>query len=381
MNQITLSIKSLHKDFLAWVFVLKCYHLKRGRQIGAHFERGKDLLVSFLLERRGARQKSFLRFSMAGLVATGLILAPILSNEYPGLAQSYDRENPSGILNTLTADNSTTETKESQKPRDGYLDYKVETGDTLGSIGQKFDVSLDSLRWANEDKIKNINTIAPNDTLKIPPVTGLYHTVKSGETVYSIAKKYYPADNKNVDSKILAQQIVDWPYNTFANDEIFSLTIGQKLFLPNGVKPAEVLWSPPAKPALVEIPNLPQIIGGGQFLWPTGGTITQRQSWYHTGVDIANGSAPGVAAADSGRVIEAQSGWNGGYGNLVRIDHGNGYITYYAHLAGIYVSIGQSVNRGQLIGQMGSTGRSTGTHLHFEVRKNGAVENPLSYLK
>lgn len=319
---------------------------------------------------------------MAGLVAAGLILAPILSNEYPGLAQSYIPENPSAVLNTLTAaDNPTLETKESQKPRDGYLDYLVQPGDTLGSLAQKFSVSLDSLRWANEDKIKNINAISPNDVLKIPPMTGLYHTVKAGETVYSIAKKYYPTDDKNVETKILAQQIVDWPYNTFTNDETFSLTIGQKLFLPNGVKPAEVLWSPPSKPALVQIPNLPQIIGGGQFLWPAGGTITQRQSWYHTGIDIANGAAPGVVAADSGRVVEAQSGWNGGYGTLVRIDHGNGYFTYYAHLSAAYVSVGQSVARGQLIGQMGSTGRSTGTHLHFEVRKNGAVENPLSYLK
>ncbi len=109
--------------------------------------------------------------------------------------------------------------------------------------------------------------------------------------------------------------------------------------------------------------------------------MSQLFSWYHKGIDISNKSAPPILAADSGKVVVA--GWpdNIGYGNRVLIDHGNGFATLYGHLAKIYVAAGQTVNRGDQIGQMGSTGRSTGTHLHFEIRKGEAAIDPLGYLK
>ena len=127
-------------------------------------------------------------------------------------------------------------------------------------------------------------------------------------------------------------------------------------------------------------PNAGTVAASGQFVWPTQGTITQRFSWYHPGLDIANRSLPTTVAADSGRVIYA--GWDAsGYGYMVLVDHGNGYKTRYAHMSQIMVISGQTIGRGQAVGKMGSTGRSTGPHLHFEIYLNGVRVNPLSYLK
>ena len=119
----------------------------------------------------------------------------------------------------------------------------------------------------------------------------------------------------------------------------------------------------------------------GNFVWPAAGRITQGYKFYHKAIDIANGGGGNILAADSGTVIVA--GWmdNAGYGNRIIIDHGNGYLTLYAHLSLVQVKVGQTVNPGDVIGQMGSTGRSTGTHLHFEIRKGGVLESPLNYLK
>jgi len=117
-------------------------------------------------------------------------------------------------------------------------------------------------------------------------------------------------------------------------------------------------------------------------MWPTSGRISQRFSWYHPGVDIANSSNPQVSAAQSGTVVTV--GWDGrGYGNYVVVDHGNGYRTLYGHMlnASIVVSLGSKVNQGQKLGIMGSTGRSTGTHLHFEIIGAKGKVDPLAVLK
>ena len=138
----------------------------------------------------------------------------------------------------------------------------------------------------------------------------------------------------------------------------------------------------PSAPRIRQItPDAGTVVASGQFVWPTAGSITQRFVWYHKGVDIANRTAPNILAADSGRVVIA--GWPdaNGYGNRVIIDHGNGYKTLYAHMSKIFVISGQTVSRGSAIGQMGSTGRSTGAHLHFEIIQNGVYLNPLNFLK
>jgi murein DD-endopeptidase MepM/ murein hydrolase activator NlpD len=213
----------------------------------------------------------------------------------------------------------------------------------------------------NEDNLmKILEAIDPDVIFK----------VKSGETIETIAKKYgLPS----------SQPIVDWPYNEFANDETFTLTAGQMLVIPGGVPPKP---TPPPAPRLVAVasPNNLFAGGSGQFIWPTGGTITQYFSWYHSGLDIANPIGTVVVAADGGRVISVLY-QNHDYGYHVRIDHGNGTQTLYGHLSRIDVTEGQNVNRGQQVGLMGSTGRSTGPHLHFEIYVGGRQVNPLPYLK
>jgi murein DD-endopeptidase MepM/ murein hydrolase activator NlpD len=261
-----------------------------------------------------------------------------------------------------------TDTIVSEKMRDKILEYVVQEGDTISSIAQKFDVSEDTLRWQNN--LNSKDQIKIGQSLQVLPTTGILHKVQKGDTVYSIAKKY--------DSD--AQAIVDFDYNTFVNDETFELAIGQTIMVPEGVKPNEVLWSPQSRVKQIT-PDAGTVVASGQFVWPTQGSITQKFSWFHPGVDIANRAAPAVLAADSGKVVIA--GWPDGYGygNRVMIDHGNGYTTLYAHLSRTYVIVGQTVSRGAQIGQMGSTGRSTGTHLHFEIRNGGGNINPLTILK
>jgi len=209
------------------------------------------------------------------------------------------------------------------------------------------------------------DVIKPGQVLKIPPITGVVHKVASGETVYSIAKKY----------GVTAQNIVNYIWNDFADSDTFALTAGQTLYVPDGV----IRLAPITSPQFIAQIQA-GVRGTSNFIWPTSGSITQNPVWYHMALDIANNAAPAILAADSGTVSYA--GCVGyGYGCSVIIDHGNGYQTLYAHLSSYIPDAGASVSQGQQIGVMGSTGRSTGTHLHFEVRSGGTLLNPWNFLK
>jgi len=331
-------------------------------------EEGKGVFVTALYKQRGKLARRLIHSGMAGLAAVGMIIAPVIAQEFPGRSVN-PWEIPSGTtILSATSEGSDTSTLVSDKVRDKMIEYTVQQGDTVSSIADKFDVSIDTIRWQNN--LKSQDAIKVNQTLQILPVAGVLHKVQKGDTVYSIAKKY----------DIAPQAIVDFPYNAFVNDETFELAIGQSVVVPDGVRPAEILWSPIARVRQIT-PNAGTVTASGIFIWPTSGTISQRFAWYHPGMDIANHSAPSVLAADSGKVIVA--GWpdNYGYGNRVLIDHGNGYRTLYGHLSQVWVVVGQTVNRGDAIGKMGSTGRSTGIHTHFEVTLNGAHLNPLNVLR
>jgi len=330
-----------------------------------HFESGKSKFVVSLYKQRGRMSRRLIHTGMAGLTAVGMMIAPIVANEFPGTSvDPWSVGTTSQVLSASTEDPAT-ETLVSDKVRDKNIEYTVQEGDTVASIAEKFGVSEDTIRWENDivkDKIK------VGETLSILPVTGISHKVQKGDTVYSIAKKF--------DSS--PQAIVDFPFNSFTNDETFELAIGQTVIVPDGIKPEEKATAPRIRQLT---PNAGTVVASGQFIWPASGNLSQYYSWYHQGIDIANRASPSVLAADSGRVIV--SGWldNYGYGNRVMIDHQNGYTTLYAHLSKIYVVPGQTVRRGDSIGQMGSTGRSTGIHLHFEVIRGGTHLNPLSILK
>lgn len=343
-------------------FILKHLRLSFFR-----FELGKKIFATALYKKRGKLAFRFMHTGMASLAALGVFMAPVVANEFPGRSvDPWGFTSSQSVLSAATEE--TTETLISERLREKIIEYTVAPGDTISSIAKKFDVSEDTILWQN--KLDKKGSIKVGQSLEILPVTGVSHKVQKGDTVYSIAKKYDASP----------QAIVDFPYNTFTNDETFALAVGQVVIVPDGVMPAEVQKAPTERIRQIT-PDAGTVVASGSFVWPASGSITQRFAWYHKGIDIANKAAPDILAADSGKVIVA--GWpdNYGYGNRVMIDHGNGFVTLYAHLSVIYVKAGQTVSRGSAIGKMGSTGRSTGTHLHFEVIKSGTHLNPLSVLK
>lgn len=241
--------------------------------------------------------------------------------------------------------------------------YIVEDGDTLGAIAEKFDLSLSTVLWANDLTFRS--TIRQGQKLIILPADGILYTVKSGDTLSRIARRY-DADPE----KILKQ-------NKIASAD--RLSIGDELLIPGGepiaqairrTAPVANLLAPPSAKAAVE----------GYWLWPTNWrTITQYYGWRHTGVDIDGDYTTFSYASRDGIVI--YSGWRGGYGLTVELDHGDGYVTRYAHHSKNLVSVGDVVKAGDAIARTGTTGRSTGTHLHFEVIKKGRFQNPLDYVR
>lgn len=301
---------------------------------------------------------------MAGLTTFGMMIAPAIAQEFPGTSlDPWELPQTSAVLSATT---DATSTLISDKVRAEIVAYEVQEGDTLSSIAQKFGVNEETVLWQN-DLTKN-STIKPGQVVEVLPVTGIAYKVKKGDTVQSIANAH--------DSS--SQAIVDFDFNTFTNDETFELAIGQVIIVPEGVPPAKASESAPR--TLRITPDAGTVVASGSFVWPTSGSISQNYAWYHPGLDIANRSLPNVLAADSGTVVTA--GWSGyGYGNHVVINHGNGFVTLYAHMSALYVTPGQTVARGAAIGKVGSTGRSTGPHLHFEVIQNGVHLNPLSVLQ
>jgi murein DD-endopeptidase MepM/ murein hydrolase activator NlpD len=351
------------KDIKIFLFELTNFILKSLHLSFLSFEEKKGVVVTALYRKRGKLSRTLTHSGMVAITALGVMMAPLIAQEFPG--KSVNPWNISVVPAVLSASTAepAIDTQISSKVRDSIVDYKVQDGDTVASIANKFGISVDTIRWENSltsDKIK------AGQILKIMPITGIAHTVAKGDTVYSIAKKY------DADS----QAIVDFPFNTFTDDETFELAIGQIVIVPDGVMPAAAV----APRARQITPDAGTVTAHGQFVWPTAGTITQRFSWYHPGIDIANSVGTPDIAADSGHVIYA--GWDpSGYGNTVLIDHGNGFVTRYAHMSLVMVISGQNIGRGQMVGKMGSTGHSTGPHTHFEVILNGVHVNPLNYLR
>ena len=254
-------------------------------------------------------------------------------------------------------------TEGSKQPRRDVLAYRVIGGDTIVGIAKRFGVSPETILWANERAELNPEFLRIGQELLIPPTTGVLHEVKSGDTVESIAKKY----------KADTAAVIALDYNALAPP--YALNTGQRIMVPGGEKPYE--------PRVVYgyTGPVPQNAtrGTGSFVWPIGGVLTQQFWTGHRALDIGSRSGAAVLASDSGYVVLVASDERG-YGRHLMINHGNGFETLYAHLSVILVSPGQVVRRGQPIGLSGNTGRSSGPHLHFEVRYYGAQRNPLHYL-
>lgn len=295
-------------------------------------------------------------------VGIALPTATLNSEDFSGDLPIIARENDSTLLNPnmpSIADSGT---------RTKIVDYEVEGGDTIGSIAEKFSISVNTILWANS--LTATSTIRPGDKLVILPTSGVLHKVKNGDTVEKIAK-YYSAD---------AEKILE--SNALPNSS--DIKIGEYIIVPDGKVPAPVP-APRTTVASRNVVTIPSrttpVPTSGKMLWPNGcSRISQYFGWRHTGVDIACPAGTPILAADDGVVTRVQY-IETGYGHNVMIDHGDGVVTLYGHMTTIYVKNGETVKRGQEIGLEGSTGRSTGPHLHFEVRINGKIYNPLNYIK
>lgn len=246
--------------------------------------------------------------------------------------------------------------------RSQVIEYTVQPGDLVSFIASDYAVSVNSILWANG--IKDADTIQPGQVLKIPPVSGVVHTIKKGDTLAALAKKY-SAD----ESKILA-------FNGLPQDG--QLRVNDEIIIPDGKiqAPATISRTTAVATSLKStklFSYLPDL--GSFFMLPTSG-FNWGKIHGRNGVDIANSCGTPIYAAGEGTVATAdETGWNGGFGKYIKMSHANGTETIYAHASKLKVEKGQNVEKGQIIALMGTTGRSTGCHLHFEVH---GARNPLA---
>jgi murein DD-endopeptidase MepM/ murein hydrolase activator NlpD len=281
-------------------------------------------------------------------------------------------------------------TNKPDRPRFEMTEYTIQKGDSLFAIAQQFNIKPQSIMFTNQKILfDDPHRIYPGQVLEIPPVDGATYTWHAGDGLNGVAKFF----------NVTPEDIINWPGNHLNRDKLGDLSnpniaADTLLFIPGGSY-AFTSWSVPVisrtDPAKAKIfgagycgAQYSGYVGNGTFVWPT------TEKWIsgydfspeinHWGIDIAGKLGNPIFASDSGVVV--YSGWNDwGYGNVVVIDHGNGWQTLYGHMSQIYVGCGVSVSQGVQIGAMGSTGRSTGPHLHFEIMNASGVRvNPHNYL-
>jgi murein DD-endopeptidase MepM/ murein hydrolase activator NlpD len=276
------------------------------------------------------------------------------------------------------------------RPRQEILKYTVLEGDTIFGISEKFGLKPETILWGNYYiLLDNPHALRPGQELNILPINGTYHEWQQGEGLNGVAQYY----------GVTPEDVINYPANNldaatigdFANPNIAP---GTWLIIPNGRREF-VSWSAPLgvtreNPASARVlgegacdPVSGGAVGYGAFIWPANkhylSGFDYSPSTNHWGIDIAGNEGEVVYATDAGVVVYV--GWNNyGYGNMIMIDHGSGFQSLYAHLTGFNVGCGQSVGQGELIGAIGTTGRSSGPHLHFEIRAISSFVNPWDVL-
>lgn len=276
-------------------------------------------------------------------------------------------------------------------PRFDVTQYTVVKGDTIFDISEKFNIKPETVLWGNYNILAdNPHALQPGQVLNILPTDGVYYEWHAGDGLNGVAEFY----------GVTPETIVNWQGNhlnpaTIGDYVKPNIEVGTWLVIPGG-KREFVTWSAPRitrkDPSVAKIfgpgacgPISDGNIGGGTFVWPT--TLRYLSGFdfspetNHYGIDIAGQEGNQIFATDSGVVVYA--GWNDfGYGNVIVLDHGNGWQSLYAHLNSLNVACGTSVFQGAVIGAMGSTGKSSGPHLHFELRSDeyGRV-NPKNFLQ
>ncbi|MEX0919265.1 MAG: M23 family metallopeptidase [Parcubacteria group bacterium] len=272
------------------------------------------------------------------------------------LLEGYLNTNPTGIGGSHLA--IVDKTAIASLPEDGgvFVDpgksgtgqisvYVVREGDTLSEIAEMFGVSTNTIIWSN-----NIQRglIKPGQELVILPISGVRHVIKKGDTLQSISK-IYKADLNDILS-----------YNEISSDA--KIVAGEIIIIPDGVISN-------ARVAVQSSNTTSNTVSSGYYIRPIGGGRKSQGIHGYNAVDLAAPIGTRIVASASGKVIVSRSGgYNGGYGTYVVISHGNGTQTLYAHMNANYLSVGQTVSQGQAVGTIGMTGRTTGPHVHFEVR-------------
>ena len=268
------------------------------------------------------------------------------------------------------------------RPRQEVITYTVRSGDTLFGISEKYGITPETILWSNAILKDDPHLLRPDQELLISPVTGVVRVVHEGDTVDGLAS-VYRADSED---------IINWPGNQLDPDNP-ALIEDSVIVVPGGERDF-VQWTVP-RIARAKRNPLPMsagpgactggyqggAVGSGSFIWPASNRYLSgyNYSGYHPAIDIAAGLGAPIYASDSGVVVFA--GWsNWGYGYMVVVDHGNGWQTLYSHLSQWNVNCGQSVYQGTVLGLSGSTGNSTGPHLHFEINYQGTRVNPWNYL-
>lgn len=288
-----------------------------------------------------------------------------------------------------------------------FVEHTIINGETLSSIADKYGFSVSTI-VANNPTLGDLDVIHPGQTLRIPTQKGLVYNVEAGDTLDSISRRYgVPLDD-----------VLKLPANGLSDADI--IKPGQTLLLPGDIKPPpppppvlakalpaapQVVLQPPSQPAASSTapaasdaapaaaarpaPPPAPVVPVGRFIWPISGPLTQGfgvpelgVGSPHTGIDIGLYGRDGtpIGAAAPGTVSFSGGSPCCGYGYYVIVKHAGGFETLYGHLSRRYVSVGDTVAAGQAVGEAGSTGFSTGTHLHFEIHLNGALQNPLKYL-
>lgn len=262
------------------------------------------------------------------------------------------------------------------------VEYTVERGDTVSSIAESYNIKSGSLMWANDELMRNgPNSLSVGQVLLIPPVDGVLYQWEEGDTLADVAELF----------QVTEDDILLWPGNNIdLADPV--IEAGTYVMVPGGQSSA-IEWISPviasgssgtSTGSVTSCGNEGPVGGGGTLMWPSpyhyinGGN---QFSGSHLAIDLYAPEGTPISAADSGVVVWSSYGaWNGGYGNVVMINHRNGFMTLYGHLSQVNVGLCQWVYAGETIGLSGNTGNSFGAHLHFEVRQGGGYLNPWDYL-
>jgi murein DD-endopeptidase MepM/ murein hydrolase activator NlpD len=350
------------------------------------------LLVAFILIVAWGLRTIYLKAQAAGAPRSAAFAAPVSTTATLTDVPVVDLPEFHPAIDTSSngiSRNAQLHTDVPSRPRMEVIKYTVQPGDTVFGIAEKFGLKPETILWANQATLgDNPHSLRPEQVLNILPVNGTYHRWSAGDGLNAVAKFF----------GVKPEDIINFPGNNMSMETIGDLAhpnieAGTWLVVPNGHREF-VNWSMPTIP--LDNPGVAKVlgpgacsavangaVGAGVFIWPANHHFLSGFDYSpganHSGIDVDGETGDPVYAVDNGVVVYA--GWNNwGYGNMVVINHGNGWQTLYAHLSAYNVQCGQSIYQTNVIGAIGSTGNSTGSHLHFEMMYNGTKVNPHDYL-